>query len=172
ATSQPFSVVLPILPGLQYRILALKSLATTGAWFTSGPVSPGTTDLTLAVPTPGTPVSPSGPVTDATPDFSVTGVSGIDLYTQALPVGGTAWLGSSADGTVSLPNLPAPVVLTPGKYGWSPVNAAASRSGGGPDAMLDGRLVAGGFLYTDAMYEPELFKAGFFKSELIPFTIP
>jgi len=179
-----FDISAPSIPGVQYRILALSYSFPIGdriTWAYSDVVLPGTTGVSLEVPSLGATNQPFGTISDVTPDFVYNQISGTNLnYTYVINGAGTpdaVWLGAATDTSITLPQLPAPARLaagtqvTPTNYFWYALNSVNVRAGGNADTMLDGRQEEVRHFYFDAIFNPDDISAGSVNFEPTPFAI-
>ena len=169
--SPGYTLVVPDL-GLPFRTLAVAGGGLT-QWAYSEELAAGAVaDLTL--PNLNTAVDPSGSVSETTPSFSQTPVSGANLY-FSLATGGasTGWVGASAEPEVALPALPNPArLVSGGSYNWYALNALHVRGASSADDLLDGRLVKEPFFYNLAVYNPDLIAFGTLNMTPTAFSIP
>lgn len=174
AGSPGFSLEVPVLAGAQYRVVALKQIATSSAqWVWSDVVSPGQAGISLALSGISDQQGPSGATDDATPTFRYTPVEGTTVYTVVL-LSGTdyIWLGTSGETSLALPTLPPPAQLLGGSsYQWA-ITGMTVRNADSVDDLLDGRLAGRSYTAGLGISLPDEIRSGHINASFANFNIP
>lgn len=173
AAAPDFSVEVPVIAGVQYRMVALKDGGTSSRWHWSDVVSAGQSGITLELDAISEQQSPSGSTTDATPTFTFDAVEGSNLYTAYLTDGtDVIWLGMSNEPAVSLPQLAPPAQLLSGEsYQWATITLEV-QDAVSVDDILDGRMVNKAFLGAFGINLPSEIRSGTVNSNFANFSIP
>jgi hypothetical protein len=174
AGSPSFSLEVPVLAGAQYRVVALKQIATSSAqWVWSDVVSPGQAGISLALSGISDQQEPSGATDDTTPTFRYTPVEGTTVYTVVL-LSGTdyIWLGTSDETSLTLPTLPPPAQLLGGSsYQWA-ITGMTVRNADSVDDLLDGRLAGRSYTAGLGISLPDEVRSGHINASFANFNIP
>ena len=173
AGSPDFSIEVPLLAGVQYRIVAIKETSRAVRWTWSESVAAGQSDIVLELGALSQQVSPSGTTADGTPTFTFSEVEGVTLYTVYLTDGADViWLGMSSEPTVTMPELPSPAKLVSGgSYQWATLTMDA-RNAASIDDLLDGRMVKKMYLGPTNVALPSEVRSGSMNANFVNFSIP
>ena len=172
AAAPDFSLQVPVVAGIQFRVLASRLAAPANLrWSWSDVVSAPANDIVIDLGDLSEMTSPSGATTDPSPSFDYTAVAGINLYSVMIIDGNAfAHMAMSDQEQLSIPQLP-PAAQLSGDLAWAVVGITA-RDADSVDDLLDGRLVEGLYLSTDAMDEPDKVRSGFANADFMNFSLP
>ena len=174
AAAPDFSVDVPVIAGIQYRVVALKDGGGTNTrWYWSDVVSAGQSGISLELDTLSEQLSPSGSTPDATPTFTFEPVEGSNLYTAYLTDGtDVMWIGMSNEPSITLPQLSPPAQLVGGgSYQWATITLEV-HDAAGVDDLLDGRMVDKALLGAFGINLPSEVRSGTVNANFANFSIP
>jgi len=175
-----FDFAVATIPGVSYRVWALVGdiFGDKLQWAYSDPVQPGTTGVTLSIPSLGQATNPQGSGWTSTPTFEFTQITGTNLnYVYVIGVA-SEWLGATTERRIQIPvlpepaNLPAGTQMAPNTYAWAPLNSVNVRAGGDADTVLDGRQIKKFHFGIGAIFNPSAISAGSYNDQPTFFTVP